>query len=58
VGKILAKEKESTSEYSPPHEYIDLQLLMKKVLMSTLANIMNNLLECLSCPSCHLIVSA
>ena len=58
MGKTLAKEKEynqyiSFRVFTPLHEYIDLQLSMKKVLMSTHANIINNLLECLSCLSCH-----
>ena len=58
--KTLVKEKDynqhiSFRVFTPPHEYIDLQLSMKKILMSTHANIMNNLLDCLSC---HITISA
>ena len=49
--KTLVKEKDynqhiSFRVFTPPHEYIDLQLSMKRSL--THANIMNNLLECCS----------
>jgi hypothetical protein len=59
--QILAKKKGynqhiSFRVFTPPHEYIDLQLSMKRFL--THANIMNNLLEYCSSLSCDLIVSA